>query len=160
MRVRALKPGDLAILTTMVVEFERFLGAINGSRTRVDAAKIKTSLKSGGFGTRKFFAGIIAEKDGEALGYLLYHLGFSTNFGCGTLFVSDLFVRKQARRKGVGEALMKRAMDIAKVKGCGRVEWTVWNINAAAIGFYMKLGAKPLDDELILGIQLGGRKKS
>mgnify|MGYP000855454305 CR=1 FL=1 len=63
-------------------------------------------------------------------------------------------VRQAARRKGVGEALMRKAMDIARAKGCGRIEWTVWNINAAAIGFYVKLGARPVDDEMILGIQL------
>lgn len=154
MKIRRLKAGDLSVLTAMVSEFERFMGTIDGKRHRADETKIRAALKAGGFGRRKFFEGLIAGEGEEALGYLLYHTGYSTNFHCGSLFVSDLFVRRKARRKGAGEALMRKAMDIARAKGCGRIEWTVWNINARAIGFYMGLGAKPVDDELILGIQL------
>ena len=42
-----------------------------------------------------------------------------------------------------GEAL------IGKAKVCGRVAWTVWNIYAAAISYYIGLGAKPIDDEFL-----------
>jgi GNAT superfamily N-acetyltransferase len=154
MKVRRLVAKDLDALTTMVAEFETFLGKIEGKRRRVDRAKLKAKLRAGGFGRHRFFAGLIAEDAGAAAGYLLYHIGFSTNFHCGTLFVSDLFVRETSRRKGTGQALMARAMEIARQRGCGRIEWTVWNINAMAIGFYVGLGAKPIDDELILGLQL------
>ena len=154
MRVRPLVRGDLAELTTMVIEFERFLDAIDGKKRRHDAKRMAAKLKASGFGRRRFFSGLIAEEKGKALGYLLYHTGFSTNFHCGTLFVSDLFVRAKARRSGVGRALMERAKAIARAKGCGRIEWTVWNINAPAIGFYVGIGARPLDDELILGLKL------
>ena len=154
MKVRRLVAKDLAVLTTMVAEFEVFLGKIEGKRRRIDKARLKAELRAGGFGRRRFFEGLIAEDGGAAAGYLLYHIGFSTNFHCGTLFVSDLFVRENSRRKGAGQALMARATEIARQRGCGRIEWTVWNINAMAIGFYVGLGAKPIDDELILGLQL------
>jgi GNAT superfamily N-acetyltransferase len=154
MKVRRLIAKDLAALTSMAVEFEKFLGGIEGKRRRVNGAKLRKRLSACGFGRRRFFDGLIAEERGEAAGYLLYHTGFSTNFHCGTLFVSDLFVREAFRRNGTGQALMARATDIARRRGCGRIEWTVWNINAAAIGFYVGLGAKPIDDELILGLQL------
>jgi len=154
MRVRGLVRGDLAELTAMVIDFERFLDTIEGRRRRQDPKRLAAKLKAAGFGKRRFFSGLIAEDKGKALGYLLYHTGFSTNFHCGTLFVSDLYVRAKARRAGVGRALMAKARKIAVDRGCGRIEWTVWNINAPAIGFYVGLGAKPVDDELILGIQL------
>ncbi|MBM3519461.1 MAG: GNAT family N-acetyltransferase [Alphaproteobacteria bacterium] len=154
MRVRKLTGRDLDVLTDMVIEFERFLDGIDGKKRRHDQKRMAAKLKAAGFGRRPFFAGLIAEEKGEALGYLLHHDGYSTNFHCGTLFISDLFVRASSRRGGVGRALMERAMQVARARGCGRVEWTVWNINAPAIGFYVGLGAKPIDDELILGLQL------
>jgi GNAT superfamily N-acetyltransferase len=154
MRVRRLAIKDLGALTSMVVEFERFLDQIEGKRRRIDKSGLKTRLRLHGFGRSRFFDGLLAEDKGKAAGYLLYHVGYSTNFYSGTLFVSDLFVRRDYRRKGTGQALMQRAVEIAKRRGCGRIEWTVWNINAAAIAFYLGLGAKPIDDELILGITI------
>lgn len=152
MKIRRLAARDLTELTAMVVEFERFLAGIEGKRRRIDPAVLKAKLKASGFGRNRFFEGLLAEEKGTAAGYLLYHFGFTGNFHCGTLFISDLFVRKEYRGSGTGKALMARAEAIARKRGCGRLEWTVWNINAPAIGFYVGLGAKPIDDEIILGI--------
>jgi len=155
MKVRALKAGDLGDLAIMAAEFKSFLGRIEGKRPRIDKAKLRAELKAGGFGKRRFFHGLIAGDAGGPQGYALYHLGFNSNFNCGVLFISDLFVRENARGKGIGHALMKKAAAIAKAKGCGRMEWTVWNINAPAVGFYVGLGAKATDDEIIMGVTLG-----
>ncbi|MFT3989208.1 GNAT family N-acetyltransferase [Aestuariivirga sp.] len=155
MKVRAIKAGDLDDLTAMAAEFKTFLGRIEGKRPRIDRAKLRAELKAGGFGKRRFFHGLIAKDASGPQGYALYHFGFNSNFNCGTLFISDLFVRGNARGKGIGHALMKKAAAIARDKGCGRMEWTVWNINAPAIGFYVGLGAKATDDEIIMGAALG-----
>ena len=92
---------------------------------------------------------MIAEEKGEACGYLLYHIGFNANVRRGTLVISDLFVRSQWRRHKVGNALMERARDIALKRGCSRMDWTVWNMNPPAIAFYLALGAKSVDDEIV-----------
>ena len=62
MKVRRLVAKDLAVLTTMVAEFEVFLGKIEGKRRRVDKARLKARLRAGGFGRRRFFDGLIAEE--------------------------------------------------------------------------------------------------
>ena len=53
MRVRPLVRGDLAELTTMVIEFERFLDAIDGKKRRHDAKRMAAKLKASGFGRRR-----------------------------------------------------------------------------------------------------------
>ena len=35
---------------------------------------------------------------------------------------------------------------LAKERGCGRLEWWVLDWNEKAIGFYKRLGAKPMDE--------------
>jgi GNAT superfamily N-acetyltransferase len=138
----------------MVLEFERLLLRMEGKRRRIDAAKIGQALAAHGFGRDRVFDGLIATDQGEARGYLLYHHGFSAQHHCGTLFVSDFYVRPAARRCGTGRALFARAADIGRARGCERMEWTVWDINAPAIAFYRAMGAKAMSEELPMGVSL------
>jgi GNAT superfamily N-acetyltransferase len=60
------------------------------------------------------------------------------------LYLEDIFVLPEFRRRRVGLDLFLRCVAEARKRGCGRMEWTVldWNINA--IRFYRKLGARQL----------------
>jgi ribosomal protein S18 acetylase RimI-like enzyme len=62
------------------------------------------------------------------------------------MYLEDLFVDPKFRRQGLGEALLARLARIAVERGCGRLEWSVLRWNELAIGFYEKLGARPMDD--------------
>jgi RimJ/RimL family protein N-acetyltransferase len=42
--------------------------------------------------------------------------------------------------------LLTRLAQIAQERECGRMEWAVLDWNEPAIGFYKKLGARPMDD--------------
>ena len=68
--------------------------------------------------------------------------------------IRDFFVRAGARRQGAGRALFQRAQETARARGCGRMEWTVWNINAPAIAFYRAMGAEAVSDELPMGLAI------
>jgi ribosomal protein S18 acetylase RimI-like enzyme len=46
----------------------------------------------------------------------------------------------------VGKELFTFLARRAGERGCGRMEWSVLNWNASAIGFYEKLGAAPVRD--------------
>ena len=159
MKVRRVTRRDLPVLSAMVVEFERLLARMEGKRCRIDAQTTGTSLGAAGFGRSRFFDGLLAVENGAAQGYLLYHFGFSAQHHCGTLVVSDFFVREGARRRGAGRALFERAREIARARGCGRMEWTVWNINAPAIAFYRAMGAEAVSDELPMGLAIDGKPR-
>ena len=47
---------------------------------------------------------------------------------------------------GVGRRLLAHLASLAVARGCGRLEWQVLDWNEPAIGFYRKLGARPLDE--------------
>jgi len=155
MKVRAVRRGDADVIATMMEEFDRHFAAMEGRRRRtLKRATARADLERAGFGPRGFITGLIAEDAGDACGYLLYHFGFNANVRRGTLVVSDLFVRSKWRRHKVGHALMERARQIALQRGCAQMDWTVWNMNPAAIAFYLALGAKSVDDEIVMGLKI------
>jgi len=156
MNVRAIRRGDVNTIATMMEEFDRHFAAMEGRRgAALKRATARADLERAGIGPRGFVTGLIAEEAGEACGYLLYHFGFNANVRRGTLVISDLFVREKWRRHKVGHALMERARQIALKRGCAQMDWTVWNMNPPAIAFYLALGAKSVDDEIVMGLKIG-----
>lgn len=89
------------------------------------------------------FQCLIAEVDGEPVGFALFFHNFSTWRGKRGLYLEDLFVTPSMRGQGVGEALLARCARIAVERDCARFEWAVLDWNEPAIGFYRKLGARP-----------------
>jgi len=88
----------------------------------------------------------IAFDKNKTLGFALYFRSFSTFLGRPGIYLEDLYVRENARGKGVGEALLRRLAQRTREIGGGRLEWAVLNWNEPAIGFYQKMGAAPLDE--------------
>jgi GNAT superfamily N-acetyltransferase len=98
------------------------------------------------FGPRPYAETLIAELDGEAVGFALFFHNFSTFLAQPGIYLEDLFVEPEHRGAGVGRALLERLASIALERDCGRLEWAVLDWNKDAIGFYRRLGATPNDD--------------
>jgi len=98
------------------------------------------------FGAKPSAQVLLALEDGEPVGFAVYFHNFSTWLGRPGLYLEDLFVRPEERGKGYGRALLERLAQIAKERGCGRMEWAVLDWNEPAIQFYRKLGAQPMDE--------------
>jgi ribosomal protein S18 acetylase RimI-like enzyme len=98
-----------------------------------------------GFGTMPAFAGLAAEEN-SVVGYLLYHFGYDSDSATRNFHVVDLYVERNARKRGVGGALMAHAATIARNGGAEEMIWSVYTGNTAAVGFYEKLGAQRISD--------------
>ena len=85
---------------------------------------------------------LIAEGEGEALGFAFYFFAYSTWRGRPIMYLEDLFVRPAHRKRGIGLALMRRLARIAVDEGCARFVWEVLDWNEPAIRFYESLGAE------------------
>ena len=96
------------------------------------------------FGVKPAAEVLIAELDGEAVGFALFFQSYSTFLAKPGLYLEDLFVRPVARGRGVGKALMAACARIAVSRHYGRFEWSVLDWNEPALRFYASLGAKPL----------------
>lgn len=87
----------------------------------------------------------IAELDGEPVGFALWFYSVSTFVGRHGLYLEDLFVRPHARGAGAGRALLAGLARRCQDENLGRLEWSVLDWNAPALGFYRTLGAEGLD---------------
>lgn len=91
------------------------------------------------------FECLLAEDEaGDAVGFALFFHNYSTWRGRPGLYLEDLFVRPEARGRGLGGALLRRLAMIATERGCARMEWSVLDWNELAIDFYHRLGAQPM----------------
>ena len=89
---------------------------------------------------------LFAVEEGEEVGFALFFHNFSTFLGRAGLYLEDLFVKPEFRGKGYGKALLGRLAQIAKERGCGRMEWWCLDWNRPSIDFYRSLGAEPMDE--------------
>ena len=60
--------------------------------------------------------------------------------GAEDCWLEDLFVRDEARGKGLGRALTEAAIERARERGCARIELDANEANRAAVGLYEALG--------------------
>jgi GNAT superfamily N-acetyltransferase len=89
---------------------------------------------------------LLAYLGDEAAGFALFFHNYSTWLGKRGIYLEDLFVRPEARKHGVGFALLREISRIAVERDCGRVDWSVLNWNELAISFYNRIGAQPMDE--------------
>jgi len=87
----------------------------------------------------------VIEEDTE-VGFALFFHNFSTFVGRAGLYLEDLYVKEEHRKKGYGKALLKKLASIALKRGCGRMEWTCLDWNQPSIDFYLSLGAIPMSE--------------
>jgi GNAT superfamily N-acetyltransferase len=103
------------------------------------------------FGPRPYAEVLICEErildqSTVPIAFALFFHSFSTFVGKPGIYLEDLFVRPQARRRGHGRRLLQAVAQLAYRRGCGRLEWSVLDWNQPAIDFYHSLGAKALDE--------------
>lgn len=132
MIVRQARAGDGATLHTLLTELAAF------EQGSVDATA--ADLERDGFGPRPLFEALLAEQDGHAVGMLTYLTLYSSWRGRPALMIHDLFVRESARGAGAGKALVTRLSEIARDRGCCRVDVNVLDWNERARAFYAALG--------------------
>lgn len=138
MRIRPARRDDAELLFGLIAEladYERLSDSVQGD----------TELLAASLFDRGAAEALIAEVDGEAVGYAVLLQTFST-FECRPgLWIEDLFIRSAWRRRGLGMALFGHIAGLAHDRGCARVEWSVLDWNESALRFYETLGATQVD---------------
>ncbi len=141
--LRNAAPADWDGLIQLVIalaEFEKLEPPDDAARSR---------LRNDAFGDRPKFETWLAFADGVAapVGYAIFLETYSTFLALPSLYIEDVFVLPEHRRQGIGGALLKKAVELAHERGCGRVEWAAldWNINARQV-YEQRLGAKHLNE--------------
>jgi len=148
---------DLVRLINGLAEYEQL-----AHESRPDETTLRMQLSDGAIPK---IEALVAhdEETGRCVGFALFFHSYSTfltNFG---LFLEDLFVEPDFRGRGIGLALFKNLVGVAKERGCKRLDWNVLNWNEPAISFYKQLGARSLMDWTTMRLsakQMGDLEKS
>ena len=104
------------------------------------------------FGARPYAEVVIGEIDGAPQGFALFFHNFSTFEGKPGIYLEDLFVRPAARGSGLGKALLAHLAKLCTERDCARLEWSVLDWNAPAIGFYQSLDARLMDEWTVMRV--------
>jgi len=137
--IRTATPADIGTVHDFILalaDYERLSHAV-----RTDRATLERHL----FGARPHAEVLIAEHEGEAIGFALFFHSFSTFEGRPGIFLEDLFVAPEARGLGAGKLLLARLAQLCLERDCARLEWNVLDWNAPSIAFYDSLGARPVE---------------
>ncbi len=135
--------GTLLDLIRGLAEYERLSHLVTAT---------EASLRDALFGSQPGAEALLAFESESAVGFAVFFHNFSTFLGKRGLWLEDIFVRPEHRRKGYGEALFLHVARIAHDRGCGRFEWSALDWNEPAIRFYQSMGAVALDDWTIFRV--------
>lgn len=121
-------------------------GLAEYERLSHEVVATEEGLRESLFGSRHVAEVLIGYAAAEAVGFAVFFHNYSTFLGRPGIYLEDLFVLPQWRRRGLGTQLLRRIAHIALERGCGRLEWSVLDWNEPAIHFYKKLGAQAMDE--------------
>lgn len=83
---------------------------------------------------------------GAVAGMAMYFNNYSTWRSKPGVYLEDLFVKPQYRKRGYGKALIQAlAQEVVRIGG-GRLEWSCLKSNTASLAFYKSLGAEQMVD--------------
>jgi GNAT superfamily N-acetyltransferase len=133
--LRAAKSEDIPVLFTLIealADYEKLPRPEPAARER---------LLRDGFGKKPRYEALLAELDGQPVGYAFFFETYSSFLAKPTLYLEDIFVMPEARGKGAGKTLFDFCVAEAVRRDCGRMEWAVLDWNKPAIEFYRRYGA-------------------
>lgn len=140
LKIRPATPKDVSVLFDLIfalAEYEKLTHAVTGS---------EGALKEHLFGSHPYVEAVIAEYEEKSVGFGLFFTNYSTFLTKPGIYLEDLFVLPDYRRKGIGKAILTHLAQLAVSRGYGRLEWSVLDWNESAIAFYERLGATVLPD--------------
>lgn len=147
LQIRKAEASDVPTILSLIRELAAY--------EKEPAAVVATEegLLRDGFGGAPRFRVLLASWEGEPAGFAFYFFSYSTWRGSPVLYLEDVFVKPEHRRRGVGLALMRSLAKSAVEGGCERFVWQVLDWNEPAIKFYESIGARALPEWVTMRLE-------
>jgi len=137
--IRFANPNDIPVILELIRElasYENLLHMVVADEKLLDEWVFQ----------KKVAEVIIGELNNTVVGFSLFFHNFSTFLGKPGIYIEDVYVKKEYRHQGLGKSFFRFIAQLARERGCGRMEWSVLDWNKSAIQFYQSLGAEPLNE--------------
>lgn len=148
--IKPIDPPDVPDLLELIRELARF------EKLEHEVQATPQSLRAAFFGSPPAAGALLGYADGQLAAYAIYFFTFSSFLARRGIWLEDLYVRPKFRKQGLGIGLMKAVALIGKEQNCGRYEWTALNWNRNALDFYRGLGARTLEEWVLLRLNADG----
>ncbi|HTB84712.1 MAG TPA: GNAT family N-acetyltransferase [Candidatus Sulfotelmatobacter sp.] len=152
-KITPIKPTEVRELLELIRELAKF------EKLEHEMKATPASLRRALFGPRAVAGALLARSGGRAVGYALYFSTFSSFTGRQGVWLDDLYVCLEFRGRGIGRALVEAVARVAAKRKCGRFEWIALDWNQHALDFYRGLGAKSLDEWVLIRMDERGLRK-
>ena len=139
-QIRAATKADVPVILSFIKKLADY------ERLSHEVVATEETLRETLFGRRRTAEVAIGYFKRKAVGFVIFFHNFSTFLGRPGIYIEDLFVEEEFRRRGFGGALLRYVARLAKERQCGRLEWSVLDWNEPAVKFYQKLGAVPMSE--------------
>ena len=138
-----IKPGTEADIP-LILSFIKALASYEKLSDEVVATE--QSLKESLFGKKAVAEVILGYVDNTPVSFALFFHNFSTFLGRPGIYIEDLFVLPEMRRQGIGHRMLAFLANLARERGCGRLEWSVLDWNKPAKNLYISIGAVSMEE--------------
>lgn len=132
-RLKPATPADFATLFQFVKLYYAF------DHLDFDPKAIRLGLREL-LKTRSAGRAFLVVKDAKPVGYTILVYSFDLEFGGSVAFVTDLFLKRACRGRGIGREIMRQVEDFCRERGIKTIELQAERRNRAALSFYRRLG--------------------
>ncbi len=138
LKIQIAREADLNSLVRLAAAFRDRLGQSTPSDAdfRESIALLLNDAKT------EFF--LACDVQGNNLGYVQCRYRYSAWISGLEAELEDVFVVREARRRGVGRRLVEFAIDRSRERGCSAIGLNTNERNENAIGLYQRLGFRSL----------------
>ncbi len=134
--IRAMTAADKPAVLEMMRVFYASPALLSDGSEEIFAADVDQCT-----GESPYLEGYVFEEDGGIAGYAMLAKSFSTEFGRPCVWIEDLYVKPEHRKRGIGSLFLRRIGE--KYRDCVlRLE--AEPENESAIRVYRKCGFEPL----------------
>ena len=134
--VTPAEPAQVEAIAALAEEMDRFYGATELEPLDLRVRQINEAI----FSNPPSAYALLAWDGDQLVGFAAYSFLWPAVGLTRSLYLKELYVIEAARRRGVGNLLMRSLYEIAIKHDCSRVEWTTDRGNPDAQQFYAELG--------------------
>lgn len=142
MNITQCGPDEWADLVDIFSEMERY----HHPQAIIAAEQMAKYLKDRVFPAHSGTEIYKGMSDGRIVAFACVTILYPVPRYSGQMFIKELFVSEQYRRKGLGHQMMAFIAQRAQEKSCSQLDWLSVREDEAAQGFYASLGAKVVEE--------------